>query len=263
VDVASEIEALGYGAIWSTGGFKPGLPSRFERLLDATSRIVVASGIVNVWLTDASDLATQVSDLDRKHHGRFLLGLGASHGALVKQYSRPYRRMVEYLDALDGARPSVPKERRALAALGPRMLSLAAERAAGAHPYFVPVEHTVRARTALGEGTLLAPEVTAVLEEDPVRAREIARTFTAGYLTLPNYSNNLRTLGFDDHDLSGGGSDRLVDAVVAWGGATKIASRVREHHEAGADHVCIQIVSGAEGFPLAQYRELAGALLPG
>jgi len=174
--------------------------------------------------------------------------------------------MVRYLDALDALdQPvaAVAPDRRVLAALGPRMLELSAERAAGAHPYFVPVEHTARARRLLGQGPLLAPELTAVLEQDPVTARATARTFTSGYLTLPNYTNNLRSFGFDDEDLAGGGSDRLVDAVVAWGDADAVAARVREHHQAGADHVCVQVLSPSnQSFPLAQYRELAAVLLP-
>jgi probable F420-dependent oxidoreductase len=170
--------------------------------------------------------------------------------------------MVSYLDALDASTPTVPKDRRALAALGPKMLSLSAERSAGAHPYFVPVEHTARAREILGPGPLLAPEVTVVLESDPERARELARTFTTGYLGLPNYANNLRTLGYGEDDLAGGGSDRLVDAVVAWGDVDAVAGRLRQHHEAGADHVCVQVIAeGRAVFPLEQYRQLAPAVL--
>ena len=155
----------------------------------------------------------------------------------------------------------MPTDRRVLAALRPRMLELAAARAAGAHPYFVPVDHTARARDILGPGPLLAPEVAVVLEEDPARAREIARGYTTGYLGLPNYAGNLRTLGYDDDDVAGGGSDRLVDAVVAWGNAAAIAERVRQHHDAGADHVCLQVIADYAAFPLAQYRELAAVLL--
>ena len=199
--------------------------------------------------------------LDAQYPGRFVLGLGASHAPLVENYTRPYSRMVAYLDTLDVAGPEVGKDRRMLAALGPRMLELARDRAAGAHPYFVPVEHTAHARTILGKGPLLAPEVTVVLESDPTTARNLARTFTAGYLTLPNYANNLRRLGFGDEDLAGGGSDRLVDAVVAWGDVDAVASRVQEHRAAGADHVCIQVLPIRDSFPVTAYRELAPALL--
>ena len=169
--------------------------------------------------------------------------------------------MVSYLDALDALPTPVPPQQRVLAALGPRMLELAARRAAGAHPYFVPVEHTARARTILGPGPLLAPELAVVLETDPTRARELAREYASIYLAAPNYTQNLRTLGFGDDDLSGTGSDRLIDALVPHGDPAAIASRVRDHLDAGADHVCIQVVAGREGFPLAEYTELAPALL--
>lgn len=260
-DVAAELEELGYSALWSSGGFQPGLSPHFERLLGATTRAMVCSGIVSIWSTAPHAMAQAVADLELRHPNRFVLGLGASHAAIVENYTRPYRHMVDYLDALDAAGPPVARERRVVAALGPRMLDLAAERAAGAHPYFVPVEHTVRARQLLGGGALLAPEVSVVLEEDASTARTTARAFTSGYLSLPNYSDNLRRLGFGDDDLAGGGSDRLVDAVVAWGGADDIASRIRQHLEAGANHVCVQVIAPLESFPLAAYRQLAPALM--
>lgn len=260
-DDAAEMEELGYGAFWSSGGFKPGLAGHFEKLLAATSHVVVASGIVSVWVGTVDDIASAAARLETQYPGRFLLGLGASHGAMVQDYRRPYGRVVDYLDGLDAHEPTVPKERRALAALKPKMLELAAARSLGAHPYFVPVEHTARARQTLGPEPILAPEVTVVLETDPSAAREKARSFTTGYLGLPNYANNLRTLGFSEGDVSGGGSNRLVDAVVAWGGVDTIAERVREHHDAGADHVCIQVIADRGDFPAAAYRELAGALL--
>jgi probable F420-dependent oxidoreductase len=261
VDVAAQVEDLGYTALWSSAGFAPGLPARFGRLLASTTRVAVASGIASIWATPAEDLSRDVADLDALYPGRFLLGLGASHGPVVDNYNRPYAHMVSYLHALD-ATGVVTKDRRMLAALGPRMLAVAAARSAGAHPYFVPVEHTARARGILGDGPLLAPEVTVVLERDPARARAVARTFTTGYLTLPNYANNLRSLGFDEDDVSGGGSDRLVDAVVAWGDLDAVTARVGAHYAAGADHVCVQVVvEGGASFPLAEYRELAPALL--
>jgi probable F420-dependent oxidoreductase len=263
LDVPAELETLGYGTLWSSGGFEPGLSSRFGRLLASTTRIAVASGIVSIWTSSPEEIAEAVTELDDGHPGRFVLGLGASHEVMVDRYSHPYGQMVEYLDLLDGAEPTAPADRRVLAALGPRMLALAAARAAGAHPYFVPVEHTERARGILGTGPLLAPEVTVVLERDPTTARALAREFTTGYLGLPNYVQNLRTLGYDDDDVAGGGSDRLVDAVVAWGDVDAIVARVQQHHDAGADHVCLQVVSATEGFPLREYRELAGGLLTG
>jgi probable F420-dependent oxidoreductase len=261
VDVAAELEELGYTALWSSGGFQSGLSPHFERLLAATTRMIVLSGIVSIWATTPDEIALAVADLDLRHPGRFVLGLGASHAPIVENYTRPYSHMVEYLDALDAAGPSVASERRLLAALGPRMLRLAAERAAGAHPYFVPVEHTSRARELLGADALLAPEVSVVLEKDPSTARQAARAFTAGYLSLPNYANNLRSLGFGDDDLVGGGSDRLIDAVVAWGEPEDIADHLRLHLEAGANHLCVQVLTPLESFPLRAYRELAPALV--
>ena len=261
VDVAAELEELGYAALWSSGGFQPGLSPQFDRLLAATSQVKVISGIVSIWPTTPDEIALAVADLDVRHPGRFVLGLGASHAPIVEHYTHPYSHMVEYLDALDAAGPSVAKDRRMLAALGPRMLRLAAQRAAGAHPYFVPVEHTIRAREILGSEALLAPEVTVVLEKDASMARYSAREFTTGYLSLANYANNLRSLGFGDDDLTGGGSDRLVDAVVAWGEADKIANHLRQHFDAGASHVCVQVLAPHGSFPLAAYRELAPALM--
>jgi probable F420-dependent oxidoreductase len=262
-NTAGELESLGYGALWSSGRFDPGLSPHFERLLGSTTHVAVASGIVSVWAGAAEDVGPAVATLEERYPGRFLLGIGASHAPAVEHYERPYSHVVAYLDALDAQPVPVPPERRVLAALGPRMLELAAARAAGAHPYFVPVEHTARARGILGPGPLLAPEVAVVLETDPTRARELARAYAATYLSLPNYTNNLRTFGYRDEDIGGGGSDRLIDAVIPWGDAGTIAARIREHHDAGADHVCIQVVAGREGFPLAPYRELAPVLLGG
>jgi probable F420-dependent oxidoreductase len=261
VEAAAELEDLGYTALWSSGGFQPGLSPHFGRLLSATTRIMVLSGIVSIWSTTPDEIAPAVADLDLRHPGRFVLGLGASHAPIVENYTRPYSHMVEYLDALDADGPSVANDRRLLAALGPRMLRLAAERAAGAHPYFVPVEHTSRARDLLGADALLAPEVTVLLERDASAARQAAQAFTSGYLSLPNYANNLRSLGFGDDDLAGAGSDRLIDAVVAWGDPERIADRIRLHFEAGADHVCVQVLTPLESFPLGAYRELAPALV--
>jgi probable F420-dependent oxidoreductase len=263
VDVAAELESLGYGALWSSGGFDPGLSPIFGNLLAATTRMAVASGIVSMWAGAPSDVGTAVADLEARFPGRFLLGIGTSHAPLVSDYARPYSHMVAYLDALDALETPVPVDRRVLAALGHRMLELAAERAAGAHPYFVPVQHTAHARSVLGPAPLLAPEVAVVLETDPVAARAMAREYASLYLELPNYTQNLRTFGFGDRDIDGGGSDRLIDAVIPWGDAATIADRIREHHDAGADHVCLQVIStaGRDAFPLAEYAELAEALI--
>jgi probable F420-dependent oxidoreductase len=260
LNVAAELESLGYGTLWLSGGFEPGLSPRFGRLLEATDRAVVASGIASIWTTTPADIGPAVADLEERFGGRFLLGVGASHSAIVQDYARPYSRMVEYLDGLDAARPPVPPGRRVLAALGPRMLELAKERAAGAHPYFVPVEHTAYAREALGVGPLLAPEVAVVLETDRTAALARAREYASIYLPLPNYTNNLRRFGFTDDDIEGGGSDRLIEAVIPWGDAATVGQRVRAHLDAGADHVCVQIVADFMTFPRAEYRELAPAL---
>jgi probable F420-dependent oxidoreductase len=267
-DVASELEALGYGTLWSSGRFDPGISSRFGKLLETTSSVTVASGIISIWPNEPDQLAADAGALEARFPGRFLLGLGASHGEVVPSYARPFTKMVGFLDGLDSfAGPAqetaaVAPGRRVLAALGPRMLRLARERSLGAHPYFVPAEHTARAREILGPEALLAPEVTVVLDSDPISARELARSFTTGYLALPNYANNLRSLGFGEDDLRGGGSDRLVDAVVCWGDLDQVARKARRHHEAGADHVCIQVVGGPlTTFPIDSYRALAPALL--
>ena len=262
-NVAAELESLGYGTLWSSGGFEPGLAPRFGELLAATDRAVVASGIASIWTTTPADVAPAIADLEERFDDRFLFGIGASHSMIVQDYTRPYSRMVEYLDGLDATDSPVPRERRVLAALGPRMLELAKERAAGAHPYFVPVEHTAYAREALGPGPLLATEVAVVLETDRDAALQRAREYASIYLPLPNYANNLRRFGYTDDDIEGGGSDRLIEAVIPWGDAGTIAERVRAHLDAGADHVCVQVVADFFAFPLAQYRELAPALSAG
>ena len=259
-DVAAELQSLGYTALWSSGGFRPGLSTRFERLLEATTTMSVLSGIVSIWATPAEEITRAVADLDGRFPGRFHLGIGASHAPIVEIYTRPFSHMVDYLDALDAAGPEVGRTRRVLAALGPRMLRLAAERAAGAHPYFVPVAHTARAREVMGDGALLAPELTVVLERDPATARALSRSFTTAYLWLANYADNLRSLGFGDEDLADGGSDCLVDAVVAWGSPDDVAARVHEHVAAGADHVCLQVLAPLDSFPVEAYRRLAPVL---
>ena len=260
LDVPREIESLGYTTLWSSGGYDPGLSSRFGKLLGATERAHVASGVVSVWHAAPGDVGAAVADLEARHPGRFLLGIGASHAVITPDYARPYSKVVAYLDALDALDTPVPPERRMLAALGPRMLELAAARAAGAHPYFVPVEHTERARQRLGAGPILAPEVAVVLDTDPASARALARTYASIYLPLPNYARNLRTLGYGDDDIDADGSDRLIDAVIPWGDVDTVAGRIRQHLEAGADHVCIQVVADYSAFPLDGYRELAAAL---
>ena len=262
---AAELEELGYAAIFipDAGGDVLG---DVEHLLAATRRMPFATGIPNIWLHDPAEVASGYADLVARFGPRLLLGLGSSHAPLVESalrvpYARPYSKMVDYLDALDGAVAPVPAEMRMLAALGPRMLSLARARAGAAHPYLVPPEHTAAARQALGPGILLAPEQAVVLGTDPRLGRERARAFVNDYLALPNYVRNLRRLGFTDDDWHGQASDRLVDALVAHGDEEAIAARVRAHHDAGADHVCIYVFGGGdEALPLDAWRRLAPAL---
>jgi probable F420-dependent oxidoreductase len=255
-EAAAELEELGYGAIWLGGspGVRHALP-----VLEATSRIVVATGILSIWEHSPAEVAEQQAGVAAKHPGRFLLGLGASHAVLAKEYRKPYSAMVEYLDGLDAAGSS--KEDRVLAALGPRMLALSRDRAAGAHPYLVTPEHTATARETLGPDRLLAPEVKVVLDTDADRARAAARAHIELYLGLPNYTGNLRRLGFTDDDFRDGGSDRLIDATFAWGDVGVIRQRVTAHQDAGADQVVLQVVTADQApLPRSQWRELADGL---
>ncbi|HEY2601616.1 MAG TPA: LLM class F420-dependent oxidoreductase [Thermoleophilaceae bacterium] len=265
-EAAAEVEELGYTAIFIPGGAGGDVMESSQQLLESTRRVPVAPGILNVWMHDPEEVAGATARLEESHPGRFELGLGISHAPAVNKdepgrYRKPLTKMRSYLDELDSASHPVPPERRFLAALGPRMLELSRDRSAGAHPYFVPVEHTSYARELLGPGVLLAPEQAVLLETDPAAAREGARAHMERYLQLPNYTNNLLRHGFAEDDLRDGGSDRLVDAIVAWGDEAAIAERVRAHHEAGADHVCIQVVGvTGGGLPREAWRRLAPAL---
>jgi len=263
-------EGIGYTATWfpESIGSKEAL-SHAALLLAGGPRMVVATGIANIYARDAAAMISGARTLADAYPGRFVLGLGVSHAPSVAArggtYGRPIQTMSAYLDAMDAAAwsgPALPdRPPVVLAALGPRMLDLAAQRADGAHPYFVPVEHTRIARERLGHDPVLAVEVTAVLDTDASRARQTARAFAARYLASVNYANNLRRLGWSDEDLTGGGSDRLLDAVVVQGDASAIASRVREHLDAGADHVCVQIRSpDPADLCLEAYSELRDAL---
>ncbi|EME56837.1 hypothetical protein H074_23249 [Amycolatopsis decaplanina DSM 44594] len=254
-ELAREVEELGYGAIW-IGGSPSGDLAKAEELLDATKSIKVATGIVNIWKDDAATVAEAYKRIEAKHPGRFLLGVGAGHREHTAEFKKPYTALVEYLDALDEA--GVPVEGRALAALGPKVIKLAGDRTAGAHPYLMTPEHTRQAREILGEGPLLAPEQKVVLETDPEKAREIGRKTVKFYLGLVNYTNSLRKLGFTDEDLAGEGSDKLVDALAVHGDAETVARGVTAHIEAGADHVNIQVLNQD---PLPVYRALAAVLL--
>jgi len=269
--IAAAIEALGFTTLWipETLGRDPFVTATL--LLSATSQLRLATGIANIYARDAMTMANTQRSLEEAFPGRFLLGLGVSHQQLVEgfrhhDYSKPYSRMVEYLDEMDGAAFNAvgPTGRppTVLAALGPKMLRLAAERADGAHPYFVPVEHTAEARGVLGPAPMLAPEQMVVLDADLERARSTARDGMAPYLLAPNYVNNLKRLGFSDDDVTAGGSDRLVDAIVACGDASVIKARVDAHLDAGATHVCVQVLQpDRRSIPREAWVDLAAALV--
>jgi probable F420-dependent oxidoreductase len=264
---AALLEELGYTALWIPGGIGGPVLESAEHLLGATERVVVATGILNIWMYDPLDVAATRAYLENHYPGRFLLGLGVSHVETVNKekpdtYAMPLTAMREYLDKLDAAEPPVPKDARILAALGPKMLELARDRSAGAHPYLTPPEHTARAREILGQGPLLAPEQGVIVEPNMGRAHEIARAHFTRYLGLTNYVNNLRRLGFDDEDFENGGSDRLLHHVFAMGEPIAARTRVREHMSAGADHVCIQVITDDPSrLPIKEWRALAEVLV--
>ena len=263
--LAREVESLGYGALWiPETAVSKDVYAHSAMLLGATERIVIATGIANIWARDPVAMRNGERALAEAYPGRFLLGLGVSHEPAVRRrggmYEKPLQHMREYLDAMDRARYAGPEPAepagRVLAALGPKMLALAAERTAGAHPYFVPVEHTAFARKILGPVPLLAVEQAIVFETDVETARATARTHMSGYLRLENYANSLRRMGWSDADLAGP-SDGMVDAIVAHGAIDELISRVRAHLDGGADHVCVQVLNED---PLPILRDLAAAL---
>jgi probable F420-dependent oxidoreductase len=272
-EVAAELEELGYGAPWiGEAAYREPLTNA-GFLLSATNRMVIATGIANIWARDPLAMTAGQLTLAEAYPQRFLLGLGVSHARLVEgirghQYQQPFTAMRHCLDAMDAAahayraaKPEAPPP-RVLAALGPRMLALAAEQVLGAHPYLVTPDHTAKARSVLGSNSWLLPEQAVVLETNRDHARAIARRHISRYLDLPNYTNNWRRLGFTDDDLAGQGSNRLVDALVAWGDTEAVAQRVKEHLDAGADHVCIQVFDAEpHGLPIRQWRALARAML--
>jgi probable F420-dependent oxidoreductase len=254
-DLLAEVEALGYGAIW-IGGSPPGDLKIVEDILDATDHIAVATGILNVWKDDAAVVGPAYHRVADKHPGRFLLGLGIGHPEATQDYQKPYAKLVSYLDELDELK--VPGWGRALAALGPKVLRLSAERSAGAHPYLVTPEHTRQAREILGAGPLLAPEQKVVLETDPERARAIGRPrVEKPYLGLTNYLSNLRRLGWTDADFADGGSDALIDALAVHGDETAVTRGVTAHLDAGADHVAVQVLNED---PLPALRAISAQL---
>ena len=269
--VAREIEELGFRTLWIPEALGREAFTHSALLLAGTKRLIVATGIANVWGRDAMAMASAQKTLAEAYPDRFLLGMGVSHAPLVAgmrghDYDKPLTYLRGYLDKMDSA-PFIaaqPAEAppRVLASLHPKSLELARERAWGSHPYFVPPEHTAKARKILGPGKLLAPEQMVCFEKDPSAARAVARQAMQTYLGLPNYVRNLKALGWTDDDVANGGSDKLVDAIVAWGSLEDVKSRVQAHLDAGADHVCIQVLPARPGtLPMQEWRDLASALI--
>ena len=264
-EVASDLEHLGFSTVWiggSTGQFPVA-----DAILAATTEPGVATGVVQIWANPAAPVAASHHQLSVAYPGRFLLGLGVGHAPAVEatgqKYERPLAKLMAYLDELDTAEHPVPQAERVLAALRPKAVALAATRAAGAHPYNVTPQHTAKARAELGPGPLLIPEHKVFFGRDATEARQVGRQALAIYLGLPNYVDNLRLFGFTDADFSDGGSDRLIDALVAWGSPDTVAARVREHLDAGATEVAVQVLTAQHlpGLPRTEWRQAAEALL--
>jgi probable F420-dependent oxidoreductase len=256
-ELAVDLERFGYGTLW-LGGSPDGDLRHAEELIEATTTLTLATSIVNMWKDDARTVAASFTRIEANHPGRFLLGVGAGHPEATQEYASPYDTLAGYVDVLLGN--GVPADSLVLAALGPKVLRLAAERTAGAIPYLVPPEHTRRAREILGPEPLLAPEQKVVLDSDPVTARRLGRERLKPYLGMVNYTSNLRRLGWSDDDLSGDGSDALTDTLAVHGTAAEVAGRLREHLDAGADHVAIQLLTATDADPLPGYHDLAAAL---
>jgi probable F420-dependent oxidoreductase len=256
-ELAVGIERLGFGALW-LGTSPSGDLLHAEELLNATSTLTVGTSIVNMWRDEAPAVATSFARVEGRHPGRFLLGVGAGHRETSQRYAKPYETLARYVDVLRDA--GVPRDGLALAALGPKVLRLAADRTAGALPYLVTPEHTRQARAILGPEPLLAPEQKVVVDTDPQRARAIGRARVRPYLGLANYTGNLRRLGWAEADLADGGSDALIDALAVHGSAAEVATQVTRHLAAGADHVCLQLLTPEGADPLDGYRDLARAL---
>ncbi len=262
-DAAAELDELGFTALWIPDVGGPVFDA-VGRLLAATTRTVIATGILNLWMHSAGDVAESYAALTAEHGDRFLLGIGVSHAPLIDanqpgRYRQPLAATASFLDGLDAAPQPVPAEARVLAALGPKMLTLSATRARGAHPYLVTPEHTASARSTLGQGPLLLPEQTVILCDSAEEARRIGTDWLRAYLAFPNYANNLLRSGFSEDDLAQV-SDRLFDAIIAWGDEGAIMRRVAEHQAAGADHVCVQVLQAdPSAFPREQWRRIAAA----
>jgi probable F420-dependent oxidoreductase len=251
-----DIEALGYGAIWA-GGSPPAELSWVEPILEQTEKLQLATGIVNIWSAAAEPIAESFHRIDKAYPGRFLLGIGVGHPEANQEFRKPIDALTDYLDKLD--ENGVPKDRIVVAALGPKVLKLSADRTAGAHPYLTTPEHTADARKVIGPSAFLAPEHKVVLTTDAEKARATGRKALEIYLQLANYLNSWKRLGFTDEDVAKPGSDRLVDAVVAYGTPDAIAERLKEHLTAGADHVAVQVLAGPDKL-VGALAELAGPL---
>ncbi len=264
-DAAAELEELGYGALWFPDGGGPVFDAA-RNLLAATRETVVATGILNLWMHEPAEAVDGYASLNGDFPDRFLMGIGVSHAPAIDQmrepgtYRKPLAAMKAFLDELDSGTPPVPPERRVLAALGPKMLDLAAERTGGVHPYLVTPEHTRIAREAVGGDRLVLPEQTVVLCSTREEARSSAEGWLRDYLALPNYANSMLRLGFTQEDVDTV-SDRLFDAIIAWGDEEANKARVDEHIAAGADQVCVQVVTGKQELPREQWRRLAPALI--
>jgi probable F420-dependent oxidoreductase len=264
-DAAAELEELGYTALWIPDvGQTPVLDS-VNHLLSATNDILIATGILNLWMNEPGDVAASYASLTAAHGDRFLMGIGVSHAPLIDstepgRYRKPLAATAAFLDALDNAEHPVPVDARVLAALGPRMLELAADRSRGAHPYLVTPEHTRRAREVLGDGPLLLPEQTVILTDDAAEAHTIGNRWIKRYLAMPNYANNMLRLGFSTDDVESV-SDTLLDAIIAWGDEAAVLGRVNEHMSAGADHVCVQVLTANPNeYPREEWRRIAAAM---
>ncbi|QZT61026.1 LLM class F420-dependent oxidoreductase [Mycolicibacterium austroafricanum] len=264
-EAAAELDGLGFTALWIPDVGGPVLDS-VDNLLSATEKTVIATGILNLWMHEPAEVAARYAALTETHGERFLLGIGVSHAPLIDskepgRYRKPLAATKAFLDGIDASPQPVPTANRVLAALGPKMLQLSATRAGGAHPYLTTPEHTRQAREVLGAGPLLLPEQSVLLTDDRDQAREIGTDWLRSYLALPNYANNVLRLGFTEDDVSSV-SDRLFDALIAWGDEDAVRRRVQEHLDAGADHVCVQVLTAdPREFPREQWRRLAGALL--
>jgi len=265
-EAAAELEELGFTALWipDVGG-KVSVLDSVGHLLASTKQVVIATGILNLWMHEPADVAACYAELTAAHGRRFLLGIGVSHGPLIDakepgRYRKPLTVTRDYLDGLDAAATPVPVEERVLAALGPKMLELAATRSRGAHPYLVTPDQTRGARELLGAGPLLLPEQTVIFTDHASQARAIGTDWLRSYLALPNYRNNLLRAGFSEDDVDSV-SDRLFDALIAWGDEDAILRRLDEHRDAGADHICVQVLTeDPRAFPRAEWRRLAAAV---